>query len=456
MSLEQAQAMLRDGDAIGAEMLLADHAGEAAARVGKEHPEYAAALFDLALLQCEMRDMTRALATLLEAAAVPAVGNEAAHLTYTTNLGELLVAVGKLDEAEAVIREALPTRAALYGEEHPGHAVGMEPLVTVLMVTGRYAEALRWADRARDILFAAEDDRVVELMALRTPAAVFEKADAMARVHELNEDQQASFVAHVADLALPPELQRRALEEVMVHVGGPGWELLAWALANALAELEAHAERATLLTHLAAQLDRKEQVDCWMGAAYSLAELGAEQDAKAAYGQAMSVVDDDGQRSHVARNYGLFLSEISEFDRADDLLSIAVDAASAAEEDDAMGRALVARGVFRQHRGFLDDAQAMLEAGIALLPPEDTDSLCGRSHLDAIENDGSCGCGHLGLAIGDAMMELVAPHLPEGLLDSIAYDEDEGLQIALLREPTEQEMELLQRVIGQARAKLDD
>ena len=91
----------------------------------------------------------------------------------------------------------------------------------------------------------------------------------------------------------------------------------------------------------------------------------------------------------------------------------------------------------------------------------DHDRLCGVSHLDAIENGGGCGCGDMGAVFSAALGDIVRPHLPEGLLDSLTVEmtpEGPSVSVQLAREASQSELALLNRLIerGLTQLRSDD
>jgi tetratricopeptide (TPR) repeat protein len=158
----------------------------------------------------------------------------------------------------------------------------------------------------------------------------------------------------------------------------------------------------------------------------------------------------DAQRSSTLRNHGLWLAEQGRRAEAEPLLAAAVQTTHL----ESRGKALVAYGIFLQHGGDIEAAQRHLEQGVAMLPPQDRDALCGRSHLDAVRTGGSCGCGDTVAALASALRQIVDPHLPQGLVAELSLDERYDLRVTLAREPQDGEMEQLERVLQHGMAQL--
>ena len=172
-----------------------------------------------------------------------------------------------------------------------------------------------------------------------------------------------------------------------------------------------------------------------------------------AYRQALDRAQEFGDPeclSHVLRNYGLFCRDVQRSDDAEALLRSAVSAGQAAQDPKTEGRALAALGILVQHAGRLDEAREILEQAIAQLPQGHPDLIYARSHLDALHKDQSCGCGDIGDAVSKTLLDLVQPQMPDGLLKDLSYAPDGRVNVQLSREPSAEEIELMNRVIDHA------
>ena len=86
----------------------------------------------------------------------------------------------------------------------------------------------------------------------------------------------------------------------------------------------------------------------------------------------------------------------------------------------------------------------MIEEGLSVLDPMHPEAMTGRSHLSAVIDGHTCGCGHLSITIEDAFREFVLAKLsPDLLADlSVTLEDDEfKIDAQLSREPTEEELE---------------
>ncbi|GAA3389211.1 hypothetical protein [Cryptosporangium minutisporangium] len=91
-----------------------------------------------------------------------------------------------------------------------------------------------------------------------------------------------------------------------------------------------------------------------------------------------------------------------------------------------------------------------------MLNPVHPDALIGRSHLGAVLEGRTCGCGDLAGTIADAFREFVLTRLPADLLDRLDVTIVQGefkIDVGLRREPTETELERLNDVVQTAHAE---
>jgi tetratricopeptide (TPR) repeat protein len=476
--LDRAIAMLEAGDPVGAEALLAETVQQAGSRHGPQSPQRAAALFDLANIQLAVRDFGRAVDTLRDCCAIPATGQDAtrARLTYLMNLGEVLTMVGELDEAEQVLRESLAERGSFYGEDHAGYAFGLEPLAGVLLRKGTAQEAAGLVERALQILWDEGNPQVARTLALRAQvrkAAHGPDAPGYDGLEQLPDELLEESIRHSLFLA-EQEAAPHALaalaeqrERVERHRGADDDWLIGIAstqsnVARELDDLDARLESLDWLRDaMERRGDTRQAIDVALAIALAHSDSGNTDTADRAYREALARAergDDRAALSAVQRNYGLFLSDSGRPDDAAPLLQDAVVSARGADDAVMLGRSLVAGGIFVQHRGQLDEARLLLEEAVSLLPADEPDILFALSHLNAIEVGGSCGCGDMSAALSTALRRLVLNQLPEGLLDDLQLTlKDDGspdVRVDLAREPTQEEMEHLDRVLHQGLATL--
>jgi hypothetical protein len=194
------------------------------------------------------------------------------------------------------------------------------------------------------------------------------------------------------------------------------------------------------------------------GLAVALTSAGQTEEALAAYQQAglrAAQLGDPALRSQLRRNFGLLLSELHRDAEAEVELRGAVEDARNSEGD-MLSRAQIALGIFFQHRQRLDEARPLLTAALPCIDPAHSDAVVGRAHLRALETGKSCGCDDQPEALAEAFQEFVLAQFPEGFLERFEVrleNNDFQIQVHLNHEPTQDELEHLNRVITHALAE---
>ncbi len=476
-SMNRALALVREGQGVAAESMMVEAAQVAGDSSGVNSPGHAAALYELACVILACGDLSRGIDAMRSACDVEANGDDTAQkdrLTYIMNLGELLLRAGRLEEAESTLQRGAAERARFYPADHPGIAYGLESLADALLARGKFEEALQAADQALRILWDAGHHRVAETLALRAEIlAATGREGAFAQSSGLPDELFDAMVHTALERAgrtLDPAkyfsvlaklrhfvVERRGLDAPMVvHVVA--------AMADVARQGDLHEAREGAYRWLVSAFEVQGQpargVDALLALALTKSETGQPSEAEELYRQAIdraNELGDAAKRSSVLRNFALFLAEQQRPEAA----SVFADATAAARHSDdaeTLGRSLLAEGIHVQHNGALETAKAKLQEALRLLPPSHPDALIGRSHLNAIEQGGSCGCGSMDFALSQSLAAIARPHLPEGLLRSVSVQLDEqqnmNLSVQLAREATRAELELLDRVLHQALAQL--
>lgn len=481
-ALSDAMTMLQAGDGLGAERRMVEAVKQVRASEGEDSMAYARAQFELGQILLGVGDAQRAVGALQAAIDVTPQGEEETglHLTMLMNFGEVLRHVGQLEHAAQVLRRGATAREAHYGLEHAGFAYGLEPLAEVLLLLGETDEAASLADEALRIFWEAGNPRVAAALGL----AAFTRAglnddtvalrpeDWLPRFDALPSELQEDAVAQILRRAehLPASAVLPVLEHLQPHVEAVHGPTHPWAvrllasITNVARSAGDDVRRIAAFEALRERFERAgdvpQEVQVLQGLALALADAGRASEAEAAYEAALSRAESGGDprgASAAARNLGLWL--LDEQRTAEGLAALARAVELGREVGGSvLGRALVAYGVQVQHQGDLDTARESLRQALELLEPSEPDTLAARSHLQAIETGGSCGCGDMGEALSNALRDMVLPHIPEGLLADLRYLEGEAgelkLDVQLAREATDEEMELLDRVIRQAVATL--
>jgi len=122
--------------------------------LGADHPDYATAQSNLALLLQRQGDLEGAEPMLRQVLATRKKALGESHPDYATslnNLGELLSLREALAEAEPLLRQALAVRKDVLGESHPDYAVSLSSLALLLNKRGDYDGAETLMTRALEI-----------------------------------------------------------------------------------------------------------------------------------------------------------------------------------------------------------------------------------------------------------------------------------------------------------------
>lgn len=475
--LERATEMARQGQRAEAEELLLQTARDLETAHGAGSPEAASAWNDVAILLMQLGQEDRAVTAMRNACSGPQPdGGEALkdRLTYESNLAQALAAIGNFDEAEALLRENLTGRERFYTADHPGYAFGLESLASLLIVQERYSEALPVLEEAGQILWKAGHPHIAGTIALRAEAlkALNDTTPPFGGLDRLPDNLARDIVATLCGrLDDAPALSFRAvlrdlLEWVVRRFGPDSPEALR--VHQTIVESERrmgtgcdHAARIASIVSVLATLDKqkryREAFDVTMALGLALDAAGRDDEADAAQRESIARAQKIGEAaliSQAQRNYGLYLSEAGRDDEAEPMLRQALTTAERRRSAEMQGQAEVALGIFLQHRERFDEARPLLEAAVRRLDTAHPDTITARSHLDAILNGESCGCGNTAEAINDACREFILSRVPEGMIDDLhlGWDDDGGLKldIHVARPLTEEEAQHLHRIVSHA------
>ncbi|MBC8138513.1 MAG: hypothetical protein H8F28_21745 [Fibrella sp.] len=481
--VNEALALLKAGRAVDAEARMRRHIAQVEETLGTTNAKYAEAQAGYASL-LQIVGKTDAALEAHRAAQEwePPLSDKVARkdwLTFVTDFGLALGAADELDEAEATLRRGLQGRLDYYGREHPGYAFGLEPLVTILLRTARYEEALTLQDeviknfasnghprflQALVILSAAS----VAVGVIPTPLAGFTTSDTGAFEQLASEGPEI-----LTDIPHPfrqPVLLEIA-ELVAQHCGEANparLSLLAQIVNNETEEDEPdHEVRISCARKLfAAYEGQKNYAKAGMallGLAFAQGEAGDVASASQSYERARIGAErlgDFSQASSAERNHGLLLSSGNqESTEAETRLRNALALAIRAKNVELQGKAEGCLGIFYQHINRLPDAEPLLAASVSHLRMSASDAVVIRAHLTALQRGISCGCNNLEETFYEnycaAIREQVEAEMP-GLLEDISFAQDEGgirsLQVKIAREPSQPELERLQIVVTQAEA----
>ncbi|HTL34008.1 MAG TPA: tetratricopeptide repeat protein [Kofleriaceae bacterium] len=464
-SFEQAWELAQHGKAPEAEALL---------RTAVTHTQDGTlarteALYALANLLVACGDLARATAPLRTAVAMKSTSqdHEKARLTGSMNLGEILVRLGELEEADTVLRAGLDARRTFYGEDHAGYAYGLESLAKVEAARGNLESAVEHINEAVRIFWDDGNDRIAACFATRAPIV---KAAGGQAFNQLAQLPEHLFDKMVSDVLQADDVEPRLLLSVLHELGHlaktrPG--AAAWlpkinaVISNVARDAGDHLARTKALGWLRDHMERNGEDPLGVMLALALAEdeggntsiaESHYQDAQRRAQAAPAVA-----RSRVARNYGLFLSQHERKAEAQKFLDLALSEARAANDSYELGQAAIASGILLQHQSD-PGAAPLLEEELRVLPADHPDALCARSHLIALRTGGGCGCGDMSEAVSDAVLEMVRAAVPPDLLADLQISLPDAappnINVRLAREPSEEEMQALDSAIHLAVAQL--
>jgi tetratricopeptide (TPR) repeat protein len=438
----------------------------ATAQFGHGSVEWASALCDLGNALLGTGQLDRAADCFRQAASVKPRDDESRknRLIYLVNLGVALGWAGRHREAEKELRRGLKERLAFYGREHAGYAYGLEPLADLLRRRGKLRDARPLAEEAVANLWRNGHAQLPSALALR--AAIIQAGGTgeplFAGLDRLPDEVAAEVGRIVAQMAGPEEPVSEpllvatiaALDERL----GPDHQVTLNAL-SALANLGGG--RTEAIERVIASYERQGREEDALTAELALASAFSPEAAFRTYDAAHARADRIGRpelRSQVLRNWGLALKEAGQAGPAEQRLTEAVHQGRLGADNEILGRAAVALGIFLQHQERLDEARAVLAEGLAAMDAVHPDAIIGRSHLGAARDGKTCGCDrdYLSGSLATAFREFVLARLPADLLDRLDVSIAGGdfqVEVGLRRKPAEDEIERLNEVIHTAHAE---
>ncbi len=383
---------------------------------------YADALFKHALILSAAGEPDRAAERCRQAVAVPATDEVArkARLNYQLNLGDMLTRLRRLDEAEVVLRESLSGRRLAYGERHAGYAAGLSAIADLELARGRYAEALAAVDEALTIVSAAAPERAPAELALRAYAVTAGGgADPLRGWEGLAPEGKNALVRSA--LQRSSQAEPRIAQAVLVELrdrltadeGDAGLKLSVYIAISHVAQRTGDHETRIAAAREAVRLcqDRPERsalAAAQRNLAQALADAGRNDEVPAVYAAAVDAARETGQLpllSDILRTYALWADTAGRPEVAEPLYAEAAQHGASSGAWATHGRSSTAFGVFLQHQARPDQARRWLEEAIAHLPPNHSDIVIARQHLDALNRGVPCGCA------GGRVMPATSPDL---------------------------------------------
>jgi tetratricopeptide (TPR) repeat protein len=472
--VEVAFALLREGRFGDAEDLMTRELRAVTAEHGAGSPAWASAQCDLGHVLLNADQVDRAIECYRHAASASPRDHESHkdQLTYRLNLGMALRMAGRLDEAEAELRQGVQERLAFYGREHAGYAFGLEPLADLLLQRGAVVAARQVVDEAVDNLWRNGHERVATALALQAAIVAAGGTDEplFTNLHQLPDPVVEQIAQSVIGRLDHRDPASKRLLTVLVtaletRLGTDHQATLnaLSVLANLGRDLGDQSGRIDAIERVLASYDRQgraeEALMASLGLAMAQTDAGDDEAALRTYALAYPRAQRIGRpelQSQVLRNWGLALKDSGHPAAAEQRLAEAVTQARRGADHEMVGRACVALGLFLQHEGRLPEARTVLEEGLTVMDPVHPDALVGRSHLGAVLEGRTCGCGDLPATLADAFREFVLTRLPPDLLarlDVAIVDHDFSINVELRRDPTEAELDRLNNVFQSALAE---
>ena len=475
-AMERAVEMLQSGDAIEAENIMRRAVDETIAKTGESSVQAAHAHWELGSVMTGLQRLPEAADAMRKAVAINVPDDHQAtrdRLTYIMSLGQLLHQLDELDEAEQVLREGLELRESFYERDHPGYGFGLEPLAEVVLSQGQPEAALAMIEEVIDIFWAAGHPRVATAFPLR--GEILKRLDCddppFEGIEELPEPilcemaEAAWNRVDAADPAISAAVIRDLLDVVAPRLGDDHDTVISLnsAFANLNAEVGGAEGRIEALEKVIASYESRGEFAnagaARLGLALALSDGGDIDGAVQTYHRIAEEFGPQADspepslRAAALRNLGLLLSDEQRNGEAEQAMRDALDAAP--HDSEQLSKTSIALGIFLQHEGRLNEALPFLESGVAQADPAAPDSICARSHLEALRENRSCSCGDMGAAVETAFRQFVLERLPDGLIKDLSVElGEDGWKIQIdAEELAEEERELLGRTIRQAQVE---
>jgi tetratricopeptide (TPR) repeat protein len=200
-ALQKSFELLAQGKAPDAETAVRKAALEAKAKHGSGSPPLALAYAEMARFHFRVGELDRAAREFQHAAngpMPPDPQHRRERLSFLLGYGATLNQLGKLAEAEKVLRQCLGFAKNLTGAKSPVAAVALVPLADVLLSAGKSDEAAKLANEAYDSLWKLGDPQFTVAVGTRAEAlkATGRPDNAFADLNDLPEEMVTAAVAN--------------------------------------------------------------------------------------------------------------------------------------------------------------------------------------------------------------------------------------------------------------------
>jgi tetratricopeptide (TPR) repeat protein len=460
ITLDEVVARARAGDTQGALIGANEKLAASKTRHGEKSPAYATALFEHSSICLLLGLRSRAVEVLRESAEIRSSksDDEKNRLTYLMSLGDIIGYAGDLDEALVVHTRGLAERENFYGQNHPGYAYGLDAWADVAIALGRFDDALPKAQEALAIYDAHNHSRVPRAWALIFLAGA--GANCGWKSLEIEPEAADEILGEITNRLLPVSAKAEfgAVETLAPLVGDQDRLLRAFVHVESLARKSNDSTtRVAALERIRDLAEEKEDdalaLDADLGIALTFDHAGDHDHAAPRYEWAVDHARSIGTPEALSkglRNAGLYFVAHDE-GRGLALLREAVAITDAPKEE--LARSQLSLGMQLQHRAHLDEARTLLVTALTAIEQTHPDAICARSHLKAIDEKRSCGCGDVTSEIHAQVLRIVQGRLPVGLLDRLEFSAD-GVGIHVTRELSEDETRLVADTVDLAMTEM--
>ncbi|MDR0966739.1 MAG: tetratricopeptide repeat protein [Myxococcales bacterium] len=462
-------------------------AAEAIAAAVREHgagsPQQARALFDQAHIFVFLGELDAALDAVTHAASIAATDDPSrrAQLDFQKARGDLLLKMGRFDEARAVFEQNIDGRRAFYGEESVGLAHGQFALAELLLQRGDAEAAEPLVELIAGSLWHARDELLAPSLSLRALVLAARYGDERPMFEHfdlLSREQQQLLLQSLLQMAqnAPPEAAFLALQELRERLEEfdspdvtkkgitPFLEALCAIVElqhGVAAHLKDEARIGETLDWLARHYGQRHAIPQLLTVQMRQARFKAAQgslDAARADFRAIaerlidgeSIGDDSALALPLLCEIAMFFASQADLEQADALLQKACALAEKQKDPRHLGNTCAAYGLFLQHHDRGVEAWSWLERAHDLLQNEGFAALQLRLHLSALLMGTPCGCTPQTDALTSELERRVRALLPQGLLGALRIHPIKGIELSLSKPPNDEEKQHLQRAILEA------
>lgn len=386
------------------------------------------------------------------------------YLRSLRDHGLLLAEHGRIEEARDWLKKAYDETGRLAGETGPEQALLAEPLAQVMLGMGDLEEALALLEGAAPALTAMGHDRLPGLLALRAEARGALRKSSFGDMPDLTDKGVEMLFHHLVNRSdeSDPVVMERVYQDGVdwLTKNHPGSATLAAALGTLAGLSGSVGDVAGQISAIDKAIEiyrgRNEDgfaIQALQGRALALAEAGDDPNAEADYKAALSqatMASSFPLMSQLGRNIARFLSDRNRETEASEYYQQAVQWAREAAHPEMTGKALTAWGLFLTHLGEESRAKGALDEALELLPAQDNHAIAARDHLESIEQGRPCVCLDPVQVTARKLRRKVLQALPPRTARSVDISMDSGefkLELDLVRPLSPAEESLLEEAL---------